>query len=80
MDDETSVSTLKWSVVAVSRDRRLGRWWQRREGGCRRVKEWPPTGEKADSGKGCVDESGREARVQGRMRQGKNRKMKVIWP
>ena len=39
----------------VSRDRRLERWWQRREGGRRRAKEWPPTGEKADSGKGCVD-------------------------
>ena len=33
----------------------MGRWWQRREGGRRRAKEWPPTGEKADSGKGCVD-------------------------
>ena len=33
----------------------MGRWWQRREGGRRREKEWPPIGEKADSGKGCVD-------------------------
>ena len=39
----------------VSRDRRVGRWWQRRGGGRRRAKEWPPTDEKADSGKGCVD-------------------------
>ena len=39
----------------VSRDRRVGRWWQRRGGGRRRAKEWPPTGEKADSSKGCVD-------------------------
>ena len=39
----------------VSRDRRVGRWWQRRGGERRRAEEWPPTGEKADSGKGCVD-------------------------
>ena len=32
------------------------------------------------SGKDCVDGCAGEARVQGRMRQGKNRKMKVIWP
>ena len=41
----------------VSRDRRVGRWWQQREGGRWRAKEWPPTGEKADSGKGYVDGS-----------------------
>ena len=74
------MSTRKWSVVVVSRDRRVGRWWQRRGRGCRRAKEWPPTGEKADSGKGRVDWCTGGLGFQGRMRQGKNRKMKVIWP
>ena len=59
----------------------MGRWWQWREGGRRRAKEWPPTGEKADSGKGCVDRcEGGLGLVQAGMLSGKNRKMKVIWP
>ena len=49
------MSTRKWSVVVVRWDRRVGRWWQRRGGGRRRAKEWPPTGKKANSGKGRVD-------------------------
>ena len=32
------------------------------------------------SGKDCVDECARGARIQVRMRQGKSRQMKVIWP
>ena len=49
-------------------------WWQRREGGRRRAKEWPPTGEKANSGKGCVDGCAGGARVQAGMLSGKSKK------
>ena len=49
-------------------------WWQRSQRGCRRAKEWPPTGVDVDSGKGLYKCTTQGTRVQVRRRKGKSKK------
>ena len=56
------------------------RWWQRSQRGCRRAKEWPPTGEEMDYGKGLDRCATQDTRVQVRRRKGRSKKIGSEWP